>query len=60
MLRKRREERRLLGRFTEPESGGLADVRNIWFVMEARGEELNQINKSFENGLLKTTSDSVW
>jgi NADPH:quinone reductase-like Zn-dependent oxidoreductase len=23
-------------------------------------EELNQINKSFENGLLKTTSDSVW
>ncbi|OAL46414.1 NAD(P)-binding protein [Pyrenochaeta sp. DS3sAY3a] len=46
--------------FKEPEGGKPAGVKSVWFVMEARGEELARISKFFEKGLLKTAVDSVW
>jgi NADPH:quinone reductase-like Zn-dependent oxidoreductase len=46
--------------FKEPEGGKPVGVRNMWFVMEARGEELGRVGKFFEKGMLKATVDSVW
>jgi NADPH:quinone reductase-like Zn-dependent oxidoreductase len=46
--------------FEEPESGKPEGVRSKWFVMEARGEELERIGKFFEKGMLRATVDSVW
>jgi NADPH:quinone reductase-like Zn-dependent oxidoreductase len=46
--------------FKEPEGGKPVGVRSKWFVMEARGEELERIGKFFEKGMLKATVDSVW
>ena len=46
--------------FAEPEGGKPAGVRNEWFVMEPRGEELARISKFFEKGMLKASVDSVW
>lgn len=46
--------------FKEPEGGKPQGVKSTWFVMEARGEELDRIGRFFEKGMLKTTVDSVW
>jgi NADPH:quinone reductase-like Zn-dependent oxidoreductase len=46
--------------FREPEGGKPERVRSKWFVMEARGDELARISRFFENGMLKTSVDSVW
>ena len=46
--------------FSEPEGGKPGGVRSKWFVIEARGEELERIGKFFEKGMLKATVDSVW
>lgn len=46
--------------FAEPEGGKPSGVRSAWFVMEARGEELERIGKFLEKGLLKSTVDSVF
>jgi NADPH:quinone reductase-like Zn-dependent oxidoreductase len=46
--------------FKEPDGGKPDGVRSKWFVMEARGEELERIGKLFEKGMLKATVDSVW
>ncbi|KAF2622810.1 NAD(P)-binding protein [Macroventuria anomochaeta] len=46
--------------FTEPEGGKPVDVRAEWFVMEPRSEELAEISKFFEKGMLRTNVDSVW
>jgi NADPH:quinone reductase-like Zn-dependent oxidoreductase len=46
--------------FREPEGGKPEGVRNTWFVMEARGPELEKIGKFIEKGLVKTWVDSVW
>ncbi|KAH3951158.1 hypothetical protein HBI56_085820 [Parastagonospora nodorum] len=46
--------------FKEPEGGKPVGVKSKWFVMEARGDELAQIGRFFEQGLLKATVDSVW
>ncbi|KAH8722400.1 hypothetical protein GQ44DRAFT_711760 [Phaeosphaeriaceae sp. PMI808] len=46
--------------FKEPEFGKPAGVRSAWFVMKARGDELDKIGKFFEKGLLRATVDSVW
>lgn len=46
--------------FKEPEGRKPTGVRSVWFVMEARGEELAAIGNFFEKGMLKTRVDSVW
>jgi NADPH:quinone reductase-like Zn-dependent oxidoreductase len=46
--------------FREPDGGKPAGVTSVWFVMEARGEELAAIGKFIAKGLLKTNVDSVW
>jgi NADPH:quinone reductase-like Zn-dependent oxidoreductase len=46
--------------FTEPEGGKPAGVRTAWFVMVSRGEELEEISKFIEKGLVKGAVDSVW
>jgi NADPH:quinone reductase-like Zn-dependent oxidoreductase len=46
--------------FKEPEGGAPAGVRSKWFVMEARGPELEGIGRFIEKGLVKTWVDSVW
>jgi len=46
--------------FTEPPTGVVEGVRSKWFVMDARAEELAQISKFFDKGLLQTSVDSIW
>jgi NADPH:quinone reductase-like Zn-dependent oxidoreductase len=46
--------------FKEPDEGKPIGIKSVWFVMEARGEELERIGKFFTKGLLKATVDSVW
>lgn len=46
--------------FREPEGGKPAGVRSEWFVMEARGKELEHIGKFITKGVLKTAVDSVY
>jgi NADPH:quinone reductase-like Zn-dependent oxidoreductase len=46
--------------FKEPEGGKPEGVRSVWFVMEARGKELEEIGKFYTKGLVRTSVDSVW
>jgi len=46
--------------FKEPEGGAPSGVKHKWFVMDARGEELEAVGKFFEKGLLRAWVDSVW
>lgn len=46
--------------FKEPVGGKPVGIKSKWFVMEARGDELAQIGRFFEQGLLKATVNSVW
>ncbi|EOA87386.1 hypothetical protein ACJQWK_10421 [Exserohilum turcicum] len=46
--------------FREPDGGKPVGVKSLWFVMEARGEELERIARFFEKGMLKVGVDSVW
>jgi len=46
--------------FREPEGGKPKGVRNIWFVMDSRGTELERIGRFIEKGLVKGAVDSVW
>lgn len=46
--------------FREPDGGKPAGVKSVWFIMEARGRELERIAEFFGKGLLKTSVDSVW
>jgi NADPH:quinone reductase-like Zn-dependent oxidoreductase len=48
--------------FTQPQGGKRIPegVKSKFFIMKARGEELERIGKFFEKGMLKTCVDSVW
>lgn len=43
----------------EPENGKPEGVRSKWFIMEARGEELERVGRFFGKGL-RATVDGVW
>ncbi|KAF2011389.1 NAD(P)-binding protein [Aaosphaeria arxii CBS 175.79] len=46
--------------FKEPDEGKPAGVKSIWFIMDARGPELEAIGKIIAKGLITTSVDSIW
>ncbi|KAF2736013.1 NAD(P)-binding protein, partial [Polyplosphaeria fusca] len=46
--------------FREPEGGKPEGARTSWFIMKSRGEQLEEIAKFIEKGLVKGAVDSVW
>ncbi|KAF2273139.1 NAD(P)-binding protein [Westerdykella ornata] len=46
--------------FGEPQGGKPKGVRSEWFIMEARGKELEHIGKFITKGVLKTAVDSAY